>query len=72
MSRVIVLFIAVFSLQFAWADHSNLISKRSANSVSVTIDKLETVLKKKGITIFARIDPQKADPSSALDMIFLP
>jgi len=59
MYRIIVLFLAAFCSQFAWADHSSLISKKSAHSVSVTIDKLETVLKKKGITIFARVDHQK-------------
>ncbi len=68
MYRVIVLILAVFSSQFAWADHSNLISKRSANSVSVTIDKLETVLKKKGITIFARVDHQKGAQSAGMEL----
>ena len=35
---------------------SGLVSIRSGNSVKVTIDRLETMLKAKGITTFARID----------------
>jgi len=63
MYRFTVLLLLVLSSQLALADHSNLISKKSAHSVSVTIDKLESVLKKKGITIFARIDHQKGAKS---------
>jgi len=59
MFKFVALIIVTLASQNAWADHGNLISKKSANSVSVTIDKLEGVLKKKGITIFARVDHKK-------------
>jgi uncharacterized protein (DUF302 family) len=41
---------------FAGGDHhdSGMISKKSANSVKTTLDKLEAVLKKKGITVAVR------------------
>ena len=41
----------------AYADVSNgMIRIKSNNSVTATIDKLETVLKDKGMTIFKRVD----------------
>jgi uncharacterized protein (DUF302 family) len=41
----------------AYADASDgIIRIKSINSVTATIDKLETVLKKKGMTIFTRVD----------------
>ena len=36
--------------------HSGLIVKPSANGVTATLDRLEAVLKKKGVTVFARVD----------------
>jgi len=63
MYKFIVLLLVGLSSQIAWAEHGNLISKKSVHSVSVTIDKLESVLKKKGITVFARIDHQKGAKS---------
>ncbi|VAX19203.1 hypothetical protein MNBD_NITROSPINAE03-1919 [hydrothermal vent metagenome] len=42
----------------ARADGDGLITKKSANSVKVTIDILEAALKKKGIRVFARVDHQ--------------
>lgn len=63
MYKFIIILLAGLSAQIAWADHGNLISKKSTHSVSATIDKLENVLKKKGVTIFARIDHQKGAKS---------
>ena len=41
----------------AYADSSNgIVLLKSNNSVTATIDKLETVLKKKGMTIFKRVN----------------
>jgi len=37
-------------------DTPGLVSIRSGNSVKVTLDRLEAMLKAKGITVFARID----------------
>lgn len=59
MYKFVTVIIMTLAVQLAWADHGNINSKKSAHSVSVTIDKLESVLKKKGITIFARIDHKK-------------
>ncbi|MEM1048525.1 MAG: DUF302 domain-containing protein [Pseudomonadota bacterium] len=44
-----------FLPSLALAD-SGMISKKSAHSVAETIDRLEAILKEKGLTIFARID----------------
>ncbi len=43
----------------AGAGHHNdqgMVSKKSAHSVKATLDRLEAVLKKKGLTIFARVN----------------
>lgn len=54
--RVLIFSLFVFCLAGpAFAD-SDLVTKKSANSVLETIDKLEDVLKSKGMTIFARVD----------------
>ncbi|HEY9052708.1 MAG TPA: DUF302 domain-containing protein [Gammaproteobacteria bacterium] len=51
----VFLFICVVFAMPAMAD-DDYISKPSAHSVSVTIDRLENALKAKGITVFARVD----------------
>jgi len=51
---VFTLFILSLSVPIYAADKYTL--KKSSFSVSETLDRLETVLKKKGITIFVRID----------------
>ncbi len=40
----------------AGAHETGMIVKQSANSVGETLDKLQAILKKKGITVFARVD----------------
>ena len=45
--------IALLTSPLAWASET-IVTKKSANSVAVTIDRLEAALKKKGITIAAR------------------
>lgn len=60
MRKYILMFLCLlFMQQVGAADVPGLITKKSAHSVKATIDKLETVLKKKGITIFARVDHGK-------------
>lgn len=44
------------------------ISKKSAHSVAATIDKLEGILKEKGLTIFARIDHAAGAKKAGLDL----
>ncbi len=46
----------------------DLIVKQSPHSVTVTLDKLEAVMKKKGITIFARIDHATGAKKVGADM----
>jgi len=62
MKKLIVL-LAAISMTFIFAgavqagsshDGNGMISKKSAHSVKVTLDRLEAVLKKKGITIVTR------------------
>lgn len=52
-----LLIVALTLVNTAWAGDNGLISKKSASSVKVTIDRLESAFKKKpGIKIFARIN----------------
>ena len=58
MKRVTFLLCIVFAIP-ALADSSEdagMVLKRSIHSVSATLDKLESIVKKKGFTVFARID----------------
>jgi len=54
IKRTLVILTCAFLATSAFADNNGLIKKKSANSVTVTIDKLENVLKKKGITVALR------------------
>ena len=57
MISVQALIIAILLSTQAYADSSDgIVRIKSNNSVTATIDKLETVLKKKGMTIFTRVD----------------
>ena len=57
MISVQALIIAILLSTQAYADSSDgIVRIKSNNSVTVTIDKLETVLKKKGMTIFKRVN----------------
>jgi uncharacterized protein (DUF302 family) len=52
-----LLTLGLATLAFAQADENNgLVVKQSPYSVSVTLDRLEAILKEKGITIFARVN----------------
>ncbi|NOY66258.1 MAG: DUF302 domain-containing protein [Gammaproteobacteria bacterium] len=50
----LILILAAFTPLVVQADNNGLISKKSKYSVSETIDKLENILKKKGITVALR------------------
>lgn len=53
----IALFASLFLSAFAFAENDNgLVRLKSAHDVKTTADQLESMLKKKGITVFARID----------------
>ena len=51
-----IVFLTAFSSTTAFAGNNGIIRIKSAHSAKATIDKLETVLKKKGMTIFKRVD----------------
>jgi len=52
----ILLFVSVILMSFNVQAKEAFIQKQSPYNVSETLDRLEKVLKKKGITIFARVD----------------
>ncbi len=53
---VLLAVLFVFPVSYAVAGDDPLIVKASAHSVSDTLDRLQGIMKKKGITIFARVD----------------
>ncbi len=56
---VLLLGLALTSQLYAADSKDGMIVKASANSVSVTMDRLEQVIKKKGVTVFLRLDHAK-------------
>jgi len=55
MRKVLFVCVLLLTSMFAYADaEDGLVTIKSANSVKVTLDKLEAVLKKKGITVAVR------------------
>lgn len=56
MLRIAIVLLSLLILPTAQAADDGLISKKSNYSVSATLDRLEALLKKKGITVFIRID----------------
>lgn len=56
MLRIGFVLLSLLVLPMAQAADNGLISKKSPYSVSETLNRLEAVVKKKGITIFTRID----------------
>jgi len=66
IKAVCAVFLLVFSLTLQAADAYVL--KKSAYSVDETLNRLEAVLKKKGITIFARVDHKAGAKNVGLAM----
>lgn len=58
MLKLFLMFITLALSQAVFA-HEGLITKKSAHSVEKTLNRLEAVLKKKGIRVFARINHKK-------------
>lgn len=56
MRKFLLGFIALFSLSSAAMADNGVISVKSAHDVNETADRLEAVLAKKGMNVFARID----------------
>jgi len=53
--HIIVLFASIFLAAQVYAG-DGLISQKSKNSVDITLDRLESIVTEKGLTVFARID----------------
>ena len=51
-----------------WADSQGLIAVKSPHSVTATLDKLEAVLKDKGMTVFTRIDHTAGAEKAGLEL----
>lgn len=56
MRTIFIAAVAAVLISSAALAHSGLIVKPSAHGVTETLDRLEAVLKKKGVTVFARVD----------------
>ncbi len=54
--QVLIAFSTATTLLWANAASAELLRKESASTVKITIDRLETILKERGFTIFARVD----------------
>lgn len=61
---IVVILLAVS----AQAGENGLVTRLSAHSVAETIDRLETVVTSKGMTVFARIDHAEAAKQAGLSM----
>lgn len=64
--RTTTLLLCLFATHVFAAD--GLIAVKSTHSVSDTADKLESLLKDKGMTVFARIDHAKSAETAGLDL----
>ena len=67
MKKLLPLLFLLFVTGIAQANNG-LISVKSAHDVKTTADRLETVLKKKGMTVFNRIDHAKGAKSVGNDL----
>ena len=56
MRKCLASFIVLVFFSSSVAAHEGLVSVNSVHSVGVTADRLENVLKNKGMTVFARIN----------------
>ena len=61
------LFLILFLPGIAVAE-SDLVTKQSVHDVKATVDKLEAIVKEKGMTVFARIDHRANAESVDIDM----
>jgi len=63
----LILFLTLISATTAWSD-SGLVNVKSAHDVAQTADRLENVLKAKGMKIFTRIDHAQGAASAGLQL----
>lgn len=64
----LILALAVAALPFAAAADDGIVRKESAHDVGTTIDRLESILKKRGVTVLARLDHAANAASVGLQM----
>ncbi len=65
--RLIVVAIATFTIGTALAD-DQMVTKKSSHDVAVTMDRLEAVVKEKGLGVVARIDHAAAAGKAGLSL----
>jgi uncharacterized protein (DUF302 family) len=63
-----LIFILWFLSGSAVAAENGLVSLKSAHSVAATIDKLEAILKEKGMNVFARINHSEGAPKAGMEL----
>ncbi|MDH5181039.1 MAG: DUF302 domain-containing protein [Gammaproteobacteria bacterium] len=69
MRRLFVVMIFFIFSASAWAaDNKGLITKQSAHSVKVTLDRLENILRKKGVTIVKRWSHDKGGKKAGIPL----
>lgn len=68
VTAVLLIAFALAAAPSAQASPDGMIVKTSQHSVSATLDKLETVLKKNGIRVFARVDHAAGAEAAGLDL----
>jgi uncharacterized protein (DUF302 family) len=68
MKRMIATGIAAAILMVAGAAQAELVRKQSPHPVGETIDRLEAVVKEKGLTVFARIDHAAGAKKAGMDL----
>ena len=68
MRKIFLLAMSIFlTMSFAYAD-SGLVNVKSPHSVKETADRLETVLKEKGMTVFTRINHAEGAKKVGMDL----
>lgn len=60
--------IAGLAIVFATTAHAELVRRQSPHPVDATIDRLESVIEQRGLTVFARIDHAAAAKKAGLEL----
>jgi len=68
IAAIVPVLVLAFSTMTAMAADTALITKPSGNGGKETMDRLEAVVKEKGMTVFARIDHQQNAVGAGLEM----
>jgi uncharacterized protein (DUF302 family) len=69
LAQFFVVAVLAVCAPFSVAKAEGLVSKQSAHSVTETLDKLEALVKQKGMTVFARIDHKANAKASGAMML---